>query len=320
MDSPMMEHAFFQGRIVPFTEARISIGTHSVQYGTGAFAGIRGYLDDDGQAINIFRLADHTQRLLNSGLLLRAELPFDRDSLARTIVSLVERNAPTGDVYIRPFIYKPAVQLTPRLRGLGDELAIYMLAMGDYLKLDRGQRAIVSSWCRIPDNAIPSRGKLIGAYVNSALAKDEAEEKGADEAIMLNAAGKVAEGSGCNLFVVRNDTLITPPITGDILEGITRRSMLQMASDAGIRTEEREIDRTELYVADEAFFCGTGVQVAWIESVDGRLVGRGQMGPITTHLRTAFFDTVRGRSTRYADWITRVRTRALAPEPAAVRR
>ena len=320
MDSPMMEHAFFQGRIVPFTEARISIGTHSVQYGTGAFAGIRGYLDDDGQAINIFRLADHTQRLLNSGRLLRAELPFDRDSLARTIVSLVERNAPTGDVYIRPFIYKPAIQLTPRLRGLGDELAIYMLAMGDYLKLDRGQRAIVSSWCRIPDNAIPSRGKLIGAYVNSALAKDEAEEKGADEAIMLNTTGKVAEGSGCNLFVVRNDTLITPPITGDILEGITRRSMLRMASDAGIRTEEREIDRTELYVADEAFFCGTGVQVAWIESVDGRPVGRGQMGPITTHLRTAFFDTVRGRSTRYADWITRVRTRALAAEPAAVRR
>jgi branched-chain amino acid aminotransferase len=320
VDSPMMEHAFFQGRIIPFADARISIGTHSVQYGTGAFAGIRGYLDDDGQAINIFRLADHAQRLLNSGRLLRAELPFDRDSLARTIVSLVERNAPRGDVYIRPFIYKPAVQLTPRLRGLGDELAIYMLAMGDYLKLDRGQRAIVSSWCRIPDNAIPSRGKLIGAYVNSALAKDEAEEQGADEAIMLNTAGKVAEGSGCNLFVVRNDTLITPPITGDILEGITRRSVLRMASDAGIRTEEREIDRTELYVADEAFFCGTGVQVAWIESVDGRPVGLGQMGPITTQLRTAFFDTVRGRSRRYADWITRVRTRAPSAEPAAARR
>jgi branched-chain amino acid aminotransferase len=146
--------------------------------------------------------------------------------------------------------------------------------MGDYLKLDRGQRAIVSSWFRIPDNAIPSRGKLIGAYVNSAFAKDEAEEKGADEAIMLNTAGKIAEGSGCNLFIVRNDTLITPSITGDILEGITRRSMLRMASDAGIRTEEREIDRTEVYLADEAFFCGTGVQVAWIEAIDGRPVAQ----------------------------------------------
>lgn len=319
MDSPMMEYAFFQGRIVPFADARISIGTHSVQYGTGAFAGIRAYLDDDGATINIFRLPDHAQRLLNSARLLRAELPFDRDSLAATIVSLVERNAPKGDAYIRPFVYKPAIQLTPRLRGLGDELAIYMLAMGDYLKLDRGQRAIVSSWFRIPDNAIPSRGKLIGAYVNSALAKDEAEEKGGDEAIMLNTAGKVAEGSGCNLFIVRNDTLITPPVTGDILEGITRRSMLRIAGDAGIRTEERDIDRTELYLADEAFFCGTGVQVAWIETVDGRPVGNGLVGPITTYLRNAFFDTVRGRPTRYAEWITRVRVAAPVPESIAGR-
>ena len=142
MDYSMMEYAFFQGRIVPFADAKISIGTHSVQYGTGAFAGIRGYLDDDGTSINIFRLPDHAQRLLNSGRLLRAELPFDRESLASTIVSLVERNAPKGDVYIRPFIYKPGIQLTPRLRGLGDELAIYMLPMGDYLQLDRGQRAL----------------------------------------------------------------------------------------------------------------------------------------------------------------------------------
>ena len=320
MDSPMMEYAFFQGRIVPFAEARISIGTHTVQYGTGAFAGIRGYLDDDGSTINIFRLKDHAERLLNSARLLRAELPFDRDSLAATIVSLVERNAPTGDAYIRPFVYKPAIQLTPRLRGLGDELAIYMLSIGDYLKLDRGQRAVVSSWSRIPDNAIPSRGKLIGAYVNSALAKDEAEEKGADEAIMLTTAGKVAEGSGCNLFIVRGDTLVTAPVTGDILEGITRRSMLRMASDTGVRTEERPIDRTELYVADEAFFCGTGVQVAWIESIDGRPVGKGQMGPITSRLRTTFFDTVRGRSVRYADWITGVRARTPDRETVAGRR
>src|SRR5262245_7343654 len=316
----MMEYAFFQGRIVPFADAKISIGTHTVQYGTGAFAGIRGYLDDDGKTINIFRLPDHAQRLLSSARLLRAQLPFDRDSLAATIVSLVERNAPRSDVYLRPFVYKPAVQLTPRLRGLGDALAIYMLAMGDYLALDRGQRAIVSSWYRIPDNAIPSRGKLIGAYVNSAFAKDEADEKGADETIMLNTAGKIAEGSGCNLFIVRNGTLITPPITGDILEGITRRSLLRIARDAGISTEEREIDRTELYVADEAFFCGTGVQVAWIEAIDGRTVGTGQIGPITGRLRTVFFDTVRGRSTRYADWLTQVRAPTAAPSGVAAHR
>jgi branched-chain amino acid aminotransferase len=308
MKSPMLEYAFFEGRIVPFAEANISIGTHCVQYGTGAFAGIRGYLDADGETINIFRLPDHAQRLLNSARLLRMELPYDRESLAATIAGLVAHNAPTGDVYIRPFLYKPAVQLTPRLRGIGDELAVYMMSMGDYLKLDRGQKAIVSSWSQIPDNAIPRRGKISGAYINSAFAKDEAEEKGADEAIVLDTNGHVAEGSGCNIFIVRNGTLITPPITGDILEGITRRSILQFAQDEGIPTETRDIDRTELYIADEAFFCGTGVQVAWIEAIDGRPVSSG-IGPITEHLRTLFFDVVRGRSTRYADWVTPVRSR-----------
>ena len=305
--SPMAEHAFFEGRIVPFAEANVSIGAHALQYGTGAFAGIRGYLDDDGETINIFRLRDHTARLLNSGKLLRADLPYDRDSLADVIVSLVEANAPTTDIYLRPFIYKPAVQLTPRLRNLGDELAVYMMPMGNYLDLDRGQRAIVSSWVRIPDNAIPSRGKITGSYINSAFVKDEAEEKGGDEGIVLNTAGKVAEGSGCNLFIVRNGVLTTPPITSDVLEGITRRSVMVMAEDAGIPVEQREIDRTELYLAEEAFFCGTGVQIAWIESVDGRPVGDQTCGLITTTIRETFFDTVRGRGSRYADWVTPVR-------------
>lgn len=314
MNAPMLEFAFFEGKFVPFRDANISIGTHCVQYGTGAFAGVRGYLDVDGETINIFRLPDHAERLLNSGKLLRAQLPYQRDDVVRIISSLVERNAPAGDVYIRPFIYKPAVQLTPRLRGIGDELAVYMMGMGDYLDLERGQRAIVSSWSRIPDNAIPSRGKLSGSYVNSAMAKDEAEEKGGDEAIMLNTAGKVAEGSGCNLFIVRNDTLITAPITSDILEGITRRSIFKMAQDAGILVEVREVDRTELYLADEAFFCGTGVQIAWIETIDGRPVGNRSIGPITDQVRTLFFDTVRGRNPDYAAWLTQIR------KPAAVNR
>ncbi len=309
----MLEYAFFEGRIVPFSEAKISVGTHAVQYGTGAFAGIRGYLDDDGETINIFRLPDHAARLLDSAKLLRAELPFDRDAIARTIVDLVERNAPRGDVYIRPFIYKSAVQLTPRLRGLEDELTIYMLSLGDYLDTSNGVRAIVSSWVRIPDNAIPSRGKLSGAYINSAFAKDEAEEKGADEAILMNTAGKVSEGSGCNLFIVRNGVLITAPVTNDILEGITRRSFLQFAIDQGIPTEQREIDRSELYIAQEAFFCGTGVQVAPISSIDGRPIGDGRPGPITSALREVFFDTVRGRSDRYSHFLTHVGARVAVP-------
>lgn len=307
MASPMLEYAFFEGRIIPFADAKVSVGTHALQYGTGAFAGIRGYLDADGETINIFRLKDHAARMLNSAKLLRAELPYDADSLADVIASVVEKNAPTSDVYIRPFIYKPAVQLTPRLRGVGDELAVYALSLGDYLDLQRGQKAIVSSWFRVPDNAIPSRGKLSGSYINSAFIKDEAEEKGADEAIVLNTSGKVAEGSACNLFIVRNGTLITPPITSDILEGITRRTMMQFAQDAGIPVEQREIDRTELYIADEAFFCGTGVQVAWIESVDGRQVGNGVCGPITEQIRDIFFSVVRGQNERYASYLTPVR-------------
>jgi len=307
MTAPMLEYAFFEGEIVPFADAKVSVATHALQYGTGAFAGIRGYLDADGETINIFRLKDHTARMLNSAKLLRCELPYDRDSLADVITSLVEKNAPTGDVYIRPFIYKPALQLTPRLRGIGDELTIYLLSLGDYLDLKRGQKAIVSSWFRIPDNAIPSRGKLSGSYVNSAFIKDEAEEKGADEAIVLNTSGKVSEGSSCNLFIVRNGALITPPVTADILEGITRRTMVQFAEDAGIPVEQRAIDRTELYIADEAFFCGTGVQVAWIETIDGRPVGDAKCGPITARIRETFFNAVRGRDSRYASYLTPVR-------------
>jgi branched-chain amino acid aminotransferase len=303
----MMDYAFFEGRIVPFEDAKVSIGTHALQYGTGAFAGIRGYLDQDGETINIFRLVDHTTRLLNSGKLLRAELPFTPETLAETIAELVAKNAPTGDIYLRPFIYKSSVQLTPRLRGLGDELAVYVMGMGDYLDLERGQKAAVSSWVRIPDNAIPSRGKLTGSYVNSAFIKDEAEEKGADEAIVLNTAGKVAEGSGCNLFVVRNGVLTTPPITSDILEGITRRTILAIAEELGIPFETRELDRTELYLVEEAFFCGTGVQVAWIESIDGRPVGDGRIGSVSKAIQTAFFDIVRGRNAGHADWLYQIR-------------
>lgn len=307
MDAKILEYAFFQGKIVPFSEANVSIGTHALQYGTGAFAGVRGYLDQDGASINIFRLPEHAQRLMNSAKLLRMELPYTPDDIARIIVEVTEKNAPSGDIYIRPFLYKPAVQLTPRLRGIGDEFAVYQMPMGDYLALDRGQKAIVSSWVRVPDAAIPSRGKLSGAYVNSAFAKDEAMEQGADEAIMMNTAGKIAEGSGCNLFIVRHDRLVTPPFSSDILEGVTRRSLMKIAKNAGIDVEVREIDRTELYLADEAFFCGTGVQIAWIESVDGRAIGTGKLGPITGQLHDIFFDIVRGKNEKYAHWLTKVK-------------
>ncbi len=301
-----MPYAYFEGNIVPFGEAKVSIGTHALQYGTGAFAGVRGYLDDDGQTINIFRLREHAARLLRSAKLLRMNLPHDVDSVGQVLIDLTKKNAPTSDVYFRPFVYKSSVQLTPRLQGIDDELAVYMMPMGDYLDTHRGQKVIVSSWTRIADNAIPSRGKITGAYINSAFAKDQAEEMGADEAIMLSEGGEVAEGSGCNLFIVRDGTLITPPITGDVLEGITRRSLLKVADDLGIPSEQRSIDRSELYLAEEAFFCGTGVQVARIDTIDGRQIGTPGEAPITKQLSDIFFATVRGTDDTYADWVTRV--------------
>ncbi|MDQ3657983.1 MAG: branched-chain amino acid transaminase [Chloroflexota bacterium] len=313
--SETMEYAYFEGKFIPFKDANVSVGTHALHYGTGAFAGIRGYLDQDGETINIFRLREHAARLLRSAKLLRMELPHDVDSVVETVLELTRRNAPVGDVYYRPLVYKSSVQLTPRLKGIDDELAIYMMPMGDYLDTQRGQKVIVSSWTRITDNIIPARGKITGGYINSSLAKDEAEEKGADEAIMLDVNGKVAEGTGCNLFIVRDGVLTTAPITGDILEGITRRSILQVAADLGIPTEQRSIDRSELYLADEAFFCGTGVQVAWIDTIDGRTIGTGAQPEMVEQIRQILFDTFRGKSDRYADWITPLKLK----QPVAAR-
>jgi branched-chain amino acid aminotransferase len=301
-----MEYAFFEGEIVPFSEAKISIGTHALQYGTGAFAGIRGYLSEDKTTINIVRLRDHAARLLRSAKLLRMDLPYDIDAVAGIIVELTKKNAPTSDTYYRPFVYKSSVALSPKLQGLSDELAVYMVPMGDYLDTTRGQTAIVSSWTRTADNMIPSRGKITGSYIGSALAKDQAMVYGCDDAIMLNADGKVAEGSAANLFIVRDGTLVTPPIDSDILEGITRRTILQLAGELGIPTEQRSIDRSELYIADEAFFCGTGVQVAWIGEIDGRPIGGGTQGAIAKQLYDTLFAIFRGKTTEHSDWITTV--------------
>ncbi len=298
--------AFFEGRFVPLEEAKVSIATHALQYGTGVFAGIRGYLDRDGQTINVFRLLDHTRRLLQSARLLRAELPYDAEQLGELIVELVRRNAPRTDVYIRPFVYKADLEIGPKLKGVRDELAIYMLPMQEYLPITHPIRLMTTSWMRTVDVVIPSRAKVCGAYVNSAFAKDQAMECGFDDAIMLNHHGKVAEGSAANLFIVRNGTLITTPVTADILEGITRRTILEFARDLEIPVEVREIDRSELYICDEAFLCGTGVQISPIGNIDGRTVGTGQIGPITARLQQLYLAVVRGEETPYRHYLTRV--------------
>lgn len=302
----LMPYAYFQGEIVPVEDAKVSIATHALQYGTGAFGGIRGYQDATGETVNIFRLPEHTRRLMNSARLLRAELKVDADGLAQVLQDLVVKNNPQSDIYIRPFVYKSGIELSPRLTGVEDDIAIYMIPFGDYFDMSRPLKVMVSSWVRSTDNNIPSRGKITGAYINSALAKDQAEEAGCDDALMLNARGKVAEASGANLYIVRNGTMITSPITGDILEGITRMSIIKFAEDAGIPVEVREIDRSELYISEEAFLCGTGAQVAVIGSIDGRPVGNGERGPVTKKIQDIFFSVVRGENKQYEDLLTKV--------------
>jgi branched-chain amino acid aminotransferase len=306
MEFYMFPYAFFEGDFVPSDQAKVSIGTHALQYGTGCFGGIRAYLDRDGKTLNVFRLEDHTRRLLQSARFLRAQLPYGPAEIAGIVVDLIRKNAPRQNVYIRPFVYKAERVLSPRLTGVRDELAIYIIPLNDYLDLSAPLKLMVSSWQRIEDNVIPSRGKVSGAYVNSSLAKDQASEAGYDDAIMLNHHGKVSEASGANLFIVRDGTLVTPSITDAILEGITRRTLIEFAGDAEIPVVERPIDRSELYIADEALLCGTGVQVAAIGSIDGRPIGDGQVGPITARLQTLFFALVEGQESPYTHYLTRV--------------
>lgn len=303
MSSPYLPWAYFDGGYVPVADARVPIGCHAVQYGQGVFAGIRGYLDQDGSTINIFRLPDHFTRFIQSASLIKVTLPGPVATLVEIATELTRRNAPTGDVYFRPFAYDESEGLGPSLSGHG--FAIYMLPVGD-LTPQTGVSLMVSSWRRVADNAIPARGKISGAYVNSALVREDARVSGFDDGIVLNDRGKVAEASVANLMLVRGGVLVTPAVTGDILEGITRRSLLQVARDMGLPVEEREVDRTELYVADEIFLCGTGAQLAPAVSVDRRPIGSGQPGPIATELRRRFMDIVRGRAPEYASWLTPV--------------
>ena len=308
-----LNYAYFEGGYVPLSEAKVSVATHALQYGTGVFGGIRGYLNHDGQSINIIRLADHCKRVIQSAGLVKINLPFDEQGLADIFVELTKRNNPQGNVYYRPFAFKAGDDLTPKLTGVADGFTMYMMALEDYYAADKGLDVMVSAWRRVNDNMIPARGKVSGAYINSSLAKDDAQTYGFDEAIMLNDAGKVGEGSAANLMMVRNGVLVTPPITADILEGITRRSIFTLATDLGISIEQREIDRTELYLADELFFCGTGAQVSPIASVDRRPVGDGKVGELTKAIYARFHDAVRGKLPEYSEWLTQVPIQVATP-------
>ncbi len=299
---------FFQGNVVKTEDAKVSIMTNALQYGTGVFGGIRGYYNREKGFISLFRIQDHYKRFLNSFKIIGVEIPYSHEELIKITTDLVKKNKPVTDTYFRPFGYAGSTNLSPNLdRDSTFDFALYMFPLGDYLPTDKGISVVVSSWRRVSDNAIPSRAKITGSYMNSALAKREATLNGHDEAIFLSENGHVAEGSAMNLFIVRDGVLITPSKSDDILEGITRRTVITLAKDAGIPVEERTIDRSELYVADEAFFSGTGAQVAWIEKIDNRKVGDGKRGPVAGKLQDLFFKIVRGNVKKYEDWCTKIK-------------
>ncbi|HEY8829017.1 MAG TPA: branched-chain amino acid transaminase [Candidatus Limnocylindria bacterium] len=300
--------AYLDGAFVPFADAKVSIATHALQYGTGVFEGIRAYWNAPAEQLYVFRLREHFERMTRSCRIVRIGLPGDADELSEIVLELLRRNAFKSDVYIRPLAYKAARVVKVALHGLRDGFGIYAFPMGGYLSTG-GLAAHTTSWRRISDEAIPARAKVSGAYINTALATDEAGEHGAEEAIFLTSGGHVSEGGGSNLFMVRDGTLITPPVTDDILEGITRQTIEDLARELGYAFVQRPIDRTELFIADELFFCGTGAQVAPCVKVDGRPVGGGTIGPIATAIGDRYFAIARGDDPAHPEWRTAVYAR-----------
>jgi branched-chain amino acid aminotransferase len=297
--------AYFKKRFVPIAEAKVSIMTHALHYGTAAFEGIRGNWNEEEEQIYLFRLREHYDRLVESCKLIKITLPHTIEEMMNITCELVERSGYREDVYIRPFAYKCSETIGPKLFGLEDDFFITVTTFPPYLDVEKGVKAMTSSWRRMDDAIVPPRAKVTGIYINSCLAKTEAVDSGHDEAIMLTLEGHVSEGSGQNIFVVLKGKLITPPSWDNILMGITRDTVLKLAkAELGIETEERSIDRSELYLAEEAFFTGTASHLTPIIEVDHRKIGTGEIGPITRQLMRLYFDTIRGKVPKYKAWCT----------------
>ncbi len=301
MDLP--KNAYFQGKIVPYSEAKVGVLTHGLNYGTAAFGGIRGYWNDEEKQLFIFRPMDHYRRFLNSAKLLAMEFDYTPEQLTQITIDLLQADGYQRNVYVRPLAYKADEIIGVKLHGLHDALSIVAVPFDQYVANDTNAHVTISSWRRVDDNGIPARGKISGAYANSALIKTDAVRAGFDEALVLNQDGHISEGSAMNVFMVRNGVLVTPPITDNILEGITRRSAIELAqTELGLPVQERPIDRTEVYLADEIFLTGTAAQITAVTRVDHRPIGTGKMGPITAQLRDLYDQAVHGRLPKYRHW------------------
>jgi branched-chain amino acid aminotransferase len=298
---------WFDGQWTALADAKVSIMTHSFLYGTAVFEGIRAYWNADDEQLYLLKLRDHFERIVDSSKILMMDPGYSVDEMMELTKELVRRNGYREDAYVRATVYKSDEAIGVKLHGIASKLNLLSIPFGDYIATDRAISCGTVSWRRTGDLSIPSRGKVVGSYVNPAFSKTEAALNGHEEAIVLTEHGDVSEGSAENLFMVRKGRLVTPGVDADILEGITRAGIMRLAKDVlGMDCDVRTIDRSELYVADEVFLCGTGAQVSPVASIDHRPIGNGAIGPITEAIMAAYFDAVRGKSPAYQDWLTPV--------------
>ena len=299
----LSKHAFFEGKIVPLADAKINIATHGFLYGTAVFGGVRAYWNEEKKCLFVFRPYDHFRRLLHSARMMAMQTSYDEESLIQLTLDVLRTDNWAEDIYMRPTFYKADMGIGVKLHDLKDEFCMFVMAYEPYVQNDTNAHATISSWRRIDDNVIPARGKVAGAYANSALIKTDANRAGFDEALVLDNNGHVSEGSAMNIFMVRDGVVVTPPVTDNILEGITRRSVIELArNELDLEVVERSIDRTEVYIAEEMFMTGTAAQITAVTKIDHRPVGAGVMGPVTTKLRTMYEDILRGKINKYEHW------------------
>ena len=304
---PASEHPntwiYYDGQFTRYHDVRLGFMTHALHYGTGSFEGIRAYWNPTRNQLYLLQAPAHYDRLRNSAKILRMKLPHTTEELVNITLELLRRNEFREDVYVRPLIFKSGEEIGVRLHSLRESFGIYLSPFGKYVETEGGIRCMISSWRRVSDQSVPARAKITGSYINSALAKSEAVENGFDEAIVLTVDGHVSEGSAENLFMIKDGVVVTPPVTDDILEGVTRNLLIGMVKEElGLRVQERSIDRTELYTCDELLLCGTGAQVSPVIEVDWRQIGDGRVGEITQELQNMYFGAVRGELPNYEGW------------------
>ena len=298
----MTEFVFMNGEYVEADKAMLPVKTHAFLYGTSVFEGIRAYYNKEENQMYAFRVKEHYERLLRSAKVMWMKSKYNIEEYIEITKELLKKNEYKTDVYIRPTLYKSSNKVGPTLSDNEDSFLIFTTPFGNYFEGDKGLKLCVSNWRRSSDNSIPPRAKISGAYANAALIKTDAHECGFDDAVVLSDSGQVAEGSAMNIFLVINGTLITSNTTDDILVGVTRNTVIELAKELGIPVKERAIDRTELYIADEVFCCGTGAQIVPVESIDHRVVGDGKIGTITRQIQNLYFDVVRGKVDKFRKW------------------